>query len=153
MQVKDIMRQPVIFVREEASLAETAQLMLTHHIGCMPVVNAQSHLTGIITESNFVAKEKGVPFSTFRAPQVFGQWLGEKHLEDIYRQARTLTAGEVMHRQVVTVTADDSLETVVKLMLRHDINRIPVVQDGIPIGIISRHDMLQVMLSDLTEEK
>ncbi len=149
MQVKEIMQQPVLTVNEETTLAETAQLMLAHKIGCVPVVNAQGKLSGIITESDFVAKEKGVPFSTFHAPQVLGQWLGEQNLENIYRAARARKAKEIMSPLTVTVGEEEPIEAVIKLMLQHDINRIPVVRDNVPVGMVARHDFLQLMLIQL----
>ena len=153
MQVKHIMQQPVVTVGEETSLADAAETRLFNHIGGVPVVNAEGRLVGIITESDFTAKEKGIPFSTFRAPQVLGEWLGEQRHEDIYRAARKRQAREIMNRQVVTVSENDEIETVVNLMLRHDINRVPVVRDGVPVGIVARHDLLLLIwTNDLEEE-
>jgi CBS domain-containing protein len=53
-----------------------------------------------------------------------------------------------MNHYVVTVTEADSVEKVVELMLHHDVNRIPVVRDGTPVGIVARHDLLRLMLHD-----
>jgi CBS domain-containing protein len=145
MKVKEIMVQPVTVIGEDTALAEIARLLLEQRIGCVPVVDAQGRLKGIITESDFTAKERGVPFSTFRAPQLFGQWVTPRGIEKIYDAARALTAREIMSAPVITVTEDDAVETVVTLMLRHDINRIPVARDGVPVGIVARHDLLRLM--------
>jgi CBS domain-containing protein len=119
---------------------------MEQHIGGVPVVNEQGKLTGIITESDFAAKEHGIPFSTFRAPQVFGHWLGGETLEQIYAMARRMTAHEIMTSHVITVTAEQSVEDAVQLLLRYDINRLPVIRDGVPVGMVSRHDLLKLML-------
>lgn len=145
MKVKDLMVEPVIVVSESASLEDVARQMLEHCIGCMPVVNERGEISGIITESDFTAKEKGVPFSTFRAPQLFGQWMDEESIGRIYSAARTMTAQEIMRRNVVTVTEDDSIAAVLDRMLRHNITRIPVVRDRTPVGIVARHDLLKLM--------
>lgn len=141
------MAQPVITVRESTSLTEVARIMLEKRIGCLPVVNAQERLIGIITESDFAAKEKGVPFSTFHAPQVLGKWMGNEGIERIYAAARQMTAQEIMHPQVVTVTEGQPIDQVVELMLQHDINRVPVVRDDVPVGIVARHDLLRMMVA------
>ena len=147
MKILEVMQQPVITVTEDASLEEVARTMLQHGIGCLPVVNPQGMLAGIITESDFAAQEKGIPFSTFRAPQVLGQWISSHGVEQIYAAARRKQAREIMKTNVVTLAENDSLDRAVELMLQHDINRIPVVRNGMPIGILARRDLLRLMLS------
>ena len=73
MKVREIMVQAVVLVRESATLEEIARIMLEKRIGCVPVTNDRGQLSGIITESDFTAKERGIPFSTYRAPQILGQ--------------------------------------------------------------------------------
>ena len=51
-----------------------------------------------------------------------------------------------MSMNVVSVTEDDSVDKVVRLMLDRHLNRIPVVRDGVPVGIIARYDLLQLMV-------
>ncbi|MGE0884571.1 MAG: CBS domain-containing protein [Blastocatellales bacterium] len=146
MQVKEVMSEPAITVNESASLAEIADLMLKEGIGCVPVVNNQGLISGIITESDFAAKEKGVPFSTFRAPQIFGKWMGNSGVEQMYQAAREMKAEEIMKSKVVTLTENDPLEKAIELLLKHNVNRLPVVREGKPVGIVSRHDLLRLML-------
>ena len=146
MKVREIMSQPVITVKEETRLDEVAQLMLEKGIGGVLVIDKAGVLTGIVTESDFTAKEKYVPFSIMRFPQLFGSWLGDD-AEELYASARNTAAREVMSTQVVTVNENDSIEKVLELILKHDVNRIPVVRDGKPVGIVARRDLLKVMRS------
>ena len=95
MIVRELMAQPVVVVREDATLEEVARTLLERRIGCVPVVNGRGELAGIVTESDFAAKERGFPFSPFsmyRHPQVLGRWLPREGVERIYREARTMTA-------------------------------------------------------------
>ena len=101
----------MITIIEDTSLQEVAQIMIEHRIGGLPVINESGELTGIVTESDFTAKEKCVPFSMFRAPQLFGTWLGND-AEDLYARGRNIPAREVMSTSVVTVTENDSIEKV-----------------------------------------
>ena len=150
MKVGEIMTRPVITVREDTPLEEVAETMLEHRIGGVPVVSELGETVGIITESDFAAKEKCLPFSLFRAPQLFGKWMGPGDAEQLYGEARRLPAREVMTRGVVTVDEGSSVEEVLELMLRHDVNRIPVVGAGkAPVGIVARHDLLRVMSNTL----
>lgn len=152
MQIKEFMSQPVTVVREETTLEEIARTLLMQNIGCVPVLDARGKISGIITESDFTAKEKGIPFSTFRAPQLFGQWLDKGTVERIYEQARTMTAKEIMTHPAITVTEDQPVETALALLLKHDVNRLPVVRDGVPVGIVSRHDLLRLMVRKMAGE-
>jgi CBS domain-containing protein len=146
MKVSEIMSQPAITVREDAALEKVAQTMINHKVGCVPVVDERGGMSGIITESDFAVKEKGIPFSTFRVPQLFGQWLGDAGVEQVYAAARTKTAAEIMSAPVITVTEGASIEEVLKLMLDYDVNRIPVVREKLPVGMVARYDLLKLML-------
>ncbi|MEQ1885835.1 MAG: CBS domain-containing protein [Bryobacteraceae bacterium] len=146
MTAKDIMTTAVVTVKDNATLENAAKLMLEYRIGGLPVVDAQGKLCGIVTESDFSEKERCVPFSTFKAPQLFGKWLSTKQIEKVYQDARSIPVRDVMSREVWSVEENDAVETVIALMLRHDINRVPVVRAGRVAGIIARRDLLQMMV-------
>ena len=138
------------FTLPEASTLETVALeMLGRRIGGIPIVDGQGKLSGIITESAFSASHAGVPFSTFRLPQLFGEWLGPEVVESIYARARAMKADAVMERRVISVAEDTPISEVLEKMLEHGIHRIPVVRQGIPVGMIARHDLLKLLAKRL----
>jgi CBS domain-containing protein len=147
MKVAELMVTPVITVPEDCTLREAAEIMVKHNIGCLPVVDQQGEITGIVTESDFSAREKSIPFSLSRFPQVLGEWLPKEGAERIYARARTIPVTEIMQRSVVTITADDTLEHVLEKMLEKHVHRLPVVQGKTPVGMVSRRDLLQLMLT------
>ena len=65
MIVGEIIVSPAIAVRENCPLDAAAKLIPDGNIGCLPIVNENSERTGIVTDSNFVAKEKELPRSRF----------------------------------------------------------------------------------------
>lgn len=146
MKVSEIMTKPVLAAQESSTLEDIARVMLDSGIGAMVVVDEKGKLSGIITESDFMAKDRGIPFSTLRAPQLFGQWLSGEGVERIYEAARRTTAEQIMSKRVLTIDEDDSVEQLLELMLNHDLKRVPVVRDGAPVGIVARHDILKMML-------
>jgi CBS domain-containing protein len=146
MNAGELMVQPVVTVRRDTSLAEAARLLLGHRIGCLPVVDDSGLLCGIITESDFAAKERGVPFSILRLPQVLNEWMPPEGVERVYRAAATTTVGDVMSSHTFSVLEDAPIEQAMRLMLDHDIGHVPVVRDGTPVGLISRHDLLRMMV-------
>lgn len=148
MKVKEIMVQPVVVVGEDTTLEEVARSILKHRIGCLPVVDREGKLRGIITESDFIGRERGFPFSAYRAPQVFGEWVGKDDIERIHEAARTRTAREIMTADVITASEDETVTELVVRMIQRNLRRIPVVREGVPVGIATRHDVLRLMARD-----
>lgn len=149
MKAKDAMTSPVVSALPDTSLAEVAQLMLGKGIGSVLVVDKEGRLVGIVTESDFL-KERGVPFSTFRAPMLLGRFLGSDGLEAVLAEAKSTRIEEIMSSPVHAVGPEEPLSRVLELMLAYDINHVPVVDgEGKPMGIITRFDLLRLLQSQL----
>lgn len=146
MKVSEVMRQPVISMREDDSLEDAARVMLENNVRGIPVVNEQGQISGFLSVSDYLAKNKRLPFTKYYAPQLFGKWVESEGIEKIYEAARTTPVKEIMSVPAISVTEDDSIEKLVGLMLEHNLNRIPVVRDGVPVGIVARFDLLRLML-------
>jgi len=141
------MTHPVRTVREDCTLEDAARTMLAHNIGCLPVTNSEGNLAGIVTESDFSAKERGIPLSLYRFPQVFGEWLPKQGVEKMYAAARSRRVSEFMSRAVACVDVADDIEAVITKMQKTGFHRLPVVADGLLAGIIARHDLLRLMVA------
>lgn len=141
-----ITSRPPITVGPETSLAEAAELMLDASVGSLLVVDSSGHLIGIVTDSDFAARPAGIPFTALRLPQVLGEWLGEDGVERVYQQARRRTVAEIMTRNVYSVSNAGRVEDVLRLMMDQNIKHVPVIDDGKPLGMIARHDLLKMML-------
>ncbi len=146
MKVAEIMSTPVVTVRAGETLEAVARLMLERNIGCVPAVDDAGRLVGLITERNFMAREVFLPFTRFALPKVLGEWMPNENIETIYQAARSRTAGEIMSPNPITATEDQFVAEVVRLMLAHDVHRVPIVRDGVPVGVVSRHDLLRLMV-------
>ena len=153
MKAKDIMSRPVTVIHEDSTLEDAARIMLEENIGGLPVVGTGGKLTGIITESDFLAKEHGIPFSRIYAPQLFGEWMTKEGVEKGYEAARYNTVNKIMTKSVVTVSEEDTLEEVITKMLENRVHRIPVISEGAPVGMISRHDLLKLVARKIGESK
>lgn len=141
------MRQPVISMREQDSLEDAARVMLEHNLRGVPVVNAQGKISGFLSVSDYLAKDERVPFTKYYTRQLFGKAIDETGIEKVYQEARATPIKEIMKKNVISVTEEDSVEKVVELMLDRDLNRIPVVRDGVPVGIVARFDLLRLMVN------
>ena len=72
--------------------------------------------------------------------------MSKDNLQRVYEEAQSVNAGDVMTRHVVTVGEDEPVETAVRKMCEENFHRLPVMRDGIPVGMVARHDLLRVML-------
>ncbi|HUG14918.1 MAG TPA: universal stress protein, partial [Thermomicrobiales bacterium] len=150
-RARDLMVSPVITAGEDTSLEEVARLMLDNHIGCLPIVNESGALTGIITESDFAGKEHTPPFSVFRMPQLFGEWIPRAGIERLHKAGRSMQARQIMSWNPVVVTSDEPVASIIAKLARHDINSVPVVDNGVLTGIITRHDLIKMIARDTAE--
>jgi CBS domain-containing protein len=139
------MTQPVVSVHRETPLSEVAKTMVDRRIGCVPVVDETGKLRGIVTLTDFAAKERGVPFSLEDLPRMFSPLSPRAARAQVHDEARATTAQEIMITEVITAAEETPLEEVAQQMLRYDIDHIPVVRDGVPVGIVSRHDFLRMI--------
>jgi CBS domain-containing protein len=146
MRADEIMTSPAVVVQLDDTVENAAQRMLENRIGCVPVLSSDGTVAGIVTQSDFAAKSRCVPFSTFRHPHLLGHWLPLEHAEAIFERARRLKVQEIMTPRPVTVAADATLEQTLALLLKHDINHLPVMRGEKLVGVVSRFDLLKLML-------
>lgn len=118
MQVKDIMSRPIITEDEETLVTKIVEDMEELGIGSV-VITKEGEPTGIITERDIALK---VLLKNRRASEV--------------------KAKEIMTAPLVTVTPEASVEEACKLAARKRVKRLPVVENGVLVGIISIRDLL-----------
>ncbi|HTV38840.1 MAG TPA: CBS domain-containing protein [Xanthobacteraceae bacterium] len=145
MHVRDVMTRNVISVKGDESIMAAAQLMLQNRISGLPVVDAAGALVGIVTEGDFL--RRGELDTTRRRPKWLEFLLGPGRLADEYVRSSGRKVAQVMTPEPYTVGEDDSLDTVVNLMERHRIKRLPVTRGGQLVGIISRANLLHALAS------
>jgi nucleotide-binding universal stress UspA family protein/predicted transcriptional regulator len=145
-RARELMVQPVVVAHEDTLLADVAVAMVQNRIGSVPVVNAQGKLVGIITRSDLIGGAPHIPLAAFQASRLFDEHASAQSIEEIHRAGGELTVSQTMSRPVVTVTEDEPIAEVVRLLLGRGIDRAPVVRDGVPVGIVTRHDLLRLLL-------
>lgn len=143
MNVSDVMTPDVLSVPPEASVAVAAQLMLQKRISGVPVIDDLGNLVGIVTEGDFLRRaETG---TGRRRPRWIEFFMGPGRLSDEYVRLSGRKVSDVMTREVRTVPPDASLEQAVRLMERHNIKRVLVVDNGKVVGIVTRANLLHAM--------
>ena len=147
MNAAEIMSKTVVAVSVEASLAQAVRLMIDSRVSGVPVLDAQGHAVGMLTEGDLLRRaETGTEGP---APGWFARLLMPGHLAGQYVQTHGRQVRAIMTPNVVTVEEDAPLEKVVLLLQRHRIKRIPVERDGKVVGIVSRADLVRALAQSL----
>jgi CBS-domain-containing membrane protein len=88
MKAKDFMTKNVITANSNLTIGDAAILMAQNGFSVLPVVDANFEIVGIITESDFVGKEKNIPHALASIKQLFGQIFYFREIEEIYEQSK-----------------------------------------------------------------
>ena len=144
MKVRDVMTYGVISVPESASIAEAVETMLRSRVSALFVFDADHALSGILSEGDLLRRsELG---SEPKRPYWLELLIGSGRLADAYAHEHGRKAGEVMTRDVETITEDAELSEAVDRMLHRRIKRLPVLRGETLVGVVSRSDLLKALL-------
>lgn len=149
MKIKDIMTTNVVFCIPDDLVKDAARLMRENEVSGIPIVQ-NGNVLGIITESDILkmleVPERNSqlwlpsPFEIIEVP--IRELIGWEEAKHALNNKGALSVGEVMSQPAVTARPDESLETVASRMVKHKINRVPVVEEGMLVGIVSRQDII-----------
>ncbi len=143
-RVRECMTRKVISVRPETPLKDVARLLVDERISGVPVVDAQGAVLGVVSEADFVTKERGVEDVPHRA---FSWLLGESAATQArLAKLAAVTAGEAMTSPAVTIEAERSVNDAASVMATRGLNRLPVLDDGRLAGIITRADLVRAFV-------
>jgi len=150
------MSRSVVTLTPDMTLEQAAERFVQRGVSGAPVVDARGNLVGVLSETDILGRLKvlaeevlGKRYLTERVHSLaLLAFLGERAhgaVEEIYRRLRETRVAEAMTRRVHTARPDDSLEKLATLMIREDINRVPVVEGTKVVGIVSRADLTRVV--------
>ncbi len=119
MNAEDIMNTPIVAASARAFAREVASYMLMGGFSGVPVADRDGSLIGIVTEIDLIRAVRD-----------------GKSLE-------TTRVGDIMTRDVITVDVTTSLEEIMEILDSERILRVPVMRDGVVVGIVSRPDVIR----------
>lgn len=143
MKVRDVMTAPVVSVGPDAPYAQIVHLMLAHDVSGLPVLADDGRLLGIVTEADLMPKEAYTPRRRRRVLGVVNDLL-HGHDPLWASKAAGRTAADVMTEYPVTVGPDDDLAQAAQRMISWSCKRLPVVEEGRVVGMLSRRDVLRL---------
>lgn len=145
MNASNIMsRRTIVIVSPEASVVEAARLMVSLGISGLPVVDASKTVVGMITEGDLLRRvELGTQFHRRRW---ISSLLSPGRLAEEYVHTHGTKVADVMTPDVITAGCDTSLDEIVGLMEAKGIKRVPIVEHGRLVGMITRADLLRALV-------
>jgi CBS domain-containing protein len=150
MKAADLMTSFVVTVTPEATIEYAAQLMLQHRISGLPVTDSDGAVLGIVTESDLLRRaETGTDKRHARWVSLL---IGPGRLAQEYVHTHGRKVAEVMTERVFTMTPETPLADLVALMETKHVKRVPVVDQGHLVGIVSRADVMAALVGLLSEK-
>ena len=121
LHISSVMVKDVFTVPETMQLDEVAKLMLDNGIGSVPVMNDEDKMSGIVSKADFVTLAVGIAF--------------EK-----------VTVKEIMTKDLIVVSPTDRLVHARRQMIESHVGRVPVVDDGKLVGMVTSKDLMRAFI-------
>ena len=146
MHAKDVMTRDVVCIGFKESIFDAAEVLLGAGVSAAPVVDDKGLVVGIVSEADLLRRAE-IGTTPPRKSWLTRLMASDSTAAHEFVSVHARKVSDVMTRAVVTATEDTPLRDLVDLMERHNIKRIPVVRDSRLVGIVSRADLLKVLLS------
>lgn len=145
MKARDVMTTAVHTVGPDASVTDIAQLLLDRRISGVPVVDAAGHVLGVVSEGDLMRRPESGTIA--RRSWWLALVASNDELARDYVKTHGTKARDVMSRPAVTIDAGAELAAVAALLEKRRIKRLPVLQDGKLVGIVTRSNLLHGLIA------
>ena len=144
MQVKDFMATDVVTAKPGDTVAAVAKVMSEKRVSGLPVVDDDGALVGVVSEGDLLSRtELGRD-----APRSW--WLGllgRSETPEAYVRAHGQTVADVMTREVETIAPGAGVAALARKLEKNGVKRLPVVDRGQLVGVVSRADVVRALAS------
>jgi CBS domain-containing protein len=145
MKARDVMVSHVITVGPELDVKAVANTLVANGISAVPVVAIDGSIVGIVSEGDLMRR------AVSGAERKRSWWLetfsSAEQLMAEFVKEHGRKAQDVMTRQVISVDPDTSLQEIANVLEKHGIKRVPVIENGRLVGIVSRANLVQALAS------
>jgi CBS domain-containing protein len=125
--IREIMSTKLTYASDKFSLNDALKLMYEKNVGGLPIVDEEARIKAIITEEDFVRFTAGIDTG--------------------------LSVESFMSPNVVTAPAQTTIEKMTRMIIQKGFRRMPVVQDGVLMGMVTASDIMKYMGSGEAFEK
>lgn len=143
--VRDIMDPDPITVRPETPVEEVVATLRRHELPGLPVVDGEGRVVGIVTEADLVLPDDEGDLHIPHYINLFGGTIFLEPLsrfEQRLRKAFASNAADMMTSEPDTVSPDTTVQEAARIIHESGHNRLPVVEDGRLVGVVTRLDVL-----------
>lgn len=147
MYIKDIMTSEIVTVREDDTVEKCANLLITHNLSGLPVLDESGKVKGIVTEGDLIRRASRVkgPAALEVLGGIFYLESPKKFMDDL-KKTMGNSAKDIMTKNLITVDPDKPIEEAATLLVQNKIKRLPVIdKEGNLIGIVSRKDIMNYL--------
>jgi CBS domain-containing protein len=143
--VSEIMDSNPVTVAPEASVQDVVDALREHQLPGVPVVDSDGRCVGIVTEADLVLPDED---GDLHIPHYINLFGGTVFLESLgrfegrLRKAFAANAADMMTRDPDTVAPDTTVRSAARLIHETGHNRLPVIEDGKLVGVVTRVDVL-----------
>ena len=141
MKARDVMVSHVITVGPELDVRAVANTLAANGISAVPVVGIDGSIVGIISEGDLMRRA----VSGAKRSWWLETFSSAEQLMADFVKAHGRKAKDVMTRQVISVSPGTSLQEIANLLEKHGIKRVPVIENGRLVGIVSRANLVQAL--------
>lgn len=139
MKIEEIMTTDVRTVTSDATLKDVAVVLAENGISGVPVCGSDGRVLGVVSEADILLKE-------YDAGQRLGgplAWLVDGRRDTTVAKALATTAAEAMTAPAITIGPKRSVAEAARELTERNVNRLPVVQGGTLVGIVTRADLVR----------
>lgn len=141
MTVGHVMTSPVVSVEGNMPLKEVAILLVENKISGVPVVDESGVVVGVVSEADFLVKEQGADAIRHRPlARLFGE---SRESQAQLAKVAAVTAADAMTAPAITIDSHRRISEAAAMMTARRMNRLPVVDDGQLVGIVTRADLVR----------
>ena len=143
--VRDIMDANPVTVHPDTPVEEVVAALRAHELPGLPVVDGQGRVVGMVTEADLVLPDEEGDLHIPHYINLFGGTIFLEPLsrfEDRLRKAFASKAEDMMTSDPDTVSPDTTVQEAARIIHESGHNRLPVVEDGRLVGVVTRLDVL-----------
>jgi len=151
LSVADIMDPDPVTVMAEDTVESVLRVLRENELPGIPVVNSGGRCVGIITEADLVLAGETEDLHLPHYFELFGGFVFLEplsHFEDRLRKATAALARDLMTEDPVTIEPHEPVADAARLISRSKHNRLPVVEHGRLVGVVTRVDVLEALTRD-----
>ena len=151
MHAQDVMTTVVATISADATVQDAAKLMLARRVSALPVTDREDRVVGIVSEGDLVRRAE---LGTARSRSWWLELLTpNRTLATDYVKAHGQKVSELMTRDIVTAKSDTPIADIALMLEENAIKRVPIVDKGRLVGIVSRANLIQALAGKPAEPK